>query len=89
MRPGAQLRSWGLPHKGYDGNEGRAARQAIIAGLRRRTSLPPSLQRIALESADAVDAIVCALTAMAVTAGELRDPPPRMRSDEGWIAVAA
>ncbi len=38
------------------------------------------------ESDDALDAVICALVARAVTLGQTREPPPESRADaEGWI----
>ena len=90
--PMAQLRTWGLPHVGYDGARGAAARKAIVSGLAERVRLPGAVRAQMLTSADALDAIACALSARAWSRGHGlsygRPQPHRMRR-EGWIAVGA
>jgi hypothetical protein len=89
--PAAQLCQWGLPHETYNGC-GRAAtktRRDIIAALRTRLSIPSDLEQHMLASADALDAVVCAFAAIAVTTGHVAHPPaPAPEAHlEGWIAV--
>ncbi len=89
--PAAQLRSWGLPYQGYNGQPAaaRAAREAIVGGLAGRVHIPPDLQVQMLGSADALDAVVCAFAAIAVTEGRVRGAPEAIAEEEGWIAVHA
>ncbi|HEX4953021.1 MAG TPA: DUF429 domain-containing protein [Thermoanaerobaculia bacterium] len=88
--PAAQLRAWELCHQKYaDQSEGaRANREAIIRALRQRVDLGAYEERLA-SSADAVDAVVAAFAAVAVTQDTLQSEPPAIAEKEGWIAVHA
>lgn len=81
--PAAQLTRWRLPCRGYDG-AGRAVRETIWRGLAARVSACDRLAETAVSSADALDAVVLALTARAVSRA-LVEPLPGV-DDEGWIA---
>lgn len=86
--PMAQLKTWSLPHAGYDGARGAAAREVIVSGLADRLRLPDAARARALASGDALDAVVCALSARAWSKGtglSYGRPHPR----EGWIVVGA
>lgn len=54
--PAAQLWSWGLPFKQYDGSKGSDVREGIIRGLESRVSFD-RFRKLAEESADALDAV--------------------------------
>lgn len=82
--PAAQLKSWGLPYQSYDGANA-VTRETIWRHLRTRVATPQPFLQTILPCADAVDAIVLALTARAVTLGLVDSPPDP--GDEGWIAV--
>lgn len=84
--PAAQLNRWGLPHQSYDGRstEATAARRAIIGGL------PIQLGRwtpTLLGSADALDSVICAFAAVAVSSGTAVAPRGATVATEGWMAV--
>jgi predicted nuclease with RNAse H fold len=85
--PAAQLRAWGLPHQGYGKTiEGAPNRGAIVEHLKTRLHLgrfEPEMRG----SADALDAVLCAFAAIAVTEGKLLDEPGEASQKEGWIAV--
>ena len=88
--PAAQLKYWDLPYQGYNGSGSQAkkARAEIINFLRQKVELSDSRKRCVLESADALDAVICAFAAMAVTEGYLVLQAPKVFSEfEGWIAV--
>lgn len=89
--PAAQLRTWDLPYYGYNGTTAaaRGRRRRIIDGLAARAGLaiPDALRRTLKDSADALDSVVCALAARALTANALAVPPSEASSIEGWIVV--
>lgn len=87
--PAAQLCQWGLPREGYNGTDEPAAgrRHGILEALASRLSIPSGLEQQMLASADALDAVVCAFAAIAVTAGCVACPPGPEARLEGWIAV--
>jgi hypothetical protein len=86
--PAAQLWSWDLPFKKYDGNNGNNVRQEIIRGLEPRVDLG-RFRKAAEESADALDAVVASFAAIAAYRGvSIRpDADSAIVSREGWIAV--
>jgi hypothetical protein len=89
--PTAQLQRWGLPFTRYDGNEPTAVaiRMTILAGIAQRIALG-GFQSAAAGSADALDALVAAFAAVAVTRNALAHPvTPLPAMTEGWIAVHA
>lgn len=86
--PAAQLYVWGLPHQGYNGasSSARAYRGRILTDLETRVDL--DRHRNTLEgNADALDAVLCAFSARAVTEKALSVEPLTTTSPEGWIAV--
>ncbi len=87
--PAAQLETWNLPSNRYNGAEAaaRERRATIVAGLAARVELPDAITARLLASADALDAVVCALAARAVSEDTLRDEPGTEAVREGWIAV--
>ena len=85
--PMAQLKVWNLPFVGYDGDKGAATRRTIVAGVAKRVELPDEITKLCLSSADAVDAVVCALIARAWSMGKLLDYGAPTHPIEGWIVV--
>jgi hypothetical protein len=85
--PAAQLRQWGLPHQKYNGPDGAANRAAIVRAVSERLDFGP-FRDDCLRSADALDAVLAAFGAIAVTTGTLAAPvPDDADPSEGWIAV--
>ena len=85
--PAAQLRQWKLPYQGYGKKlEGGANRRVIVESLSESVDLEP-LEELMLQDADALDAVVCAFAAKALTTGALCDSPTPVSRVEGWIAV--
>ena len=89
--PAAQLQEWGISPQKYNGNsaDATAKRRFIIdTCLANRISLPEASLKVILGSADALDAILCAFAAVAVTEGALEIEPGYPEADfEGWISV--
>ena len=77
--PAAQLYHWQLPHRRYDGSDGRSEREKIIDAISPRIELPDGLRAHCQESADALDSVLCLFAARAATAR----PRTRGRSDCG------
>ena len=87
--PAAQLRTWNLPWFGYNGDTPTARRQrrTIIRSLADRLVIEPHFEKQLLGSADALDSVLCALAARAVSTDALAEPPGTESAAEGWIAV--
>lgn len=98
--PAAQLRHWNLPHTSYNGvkTEATETRLAILNGVERqlgsrglRLDVDHTQQEIMIGSADALDAVVCAVAAVAVGRGQTAKDAQRREAaepaTEGWIAV--
>lgn len=89
--PAAQLREWGLPHQGYNGQkkDAPAVRVRIVEGVCERfPALDLGEYRATIEDdADALDALLCAFSARAVSEGRLASLPGEQAESEGWIAV--
>jgi hypothetical protein len=86
--PAAQLRTWSLPHQQYNGREAqhRQNRAAILAGIVHRIEIDAFRETLE-DNADALDAVVAAFAAIAVTEDKVLLPPAREAEKEGWIAV--
>lgn len=90
--PAAQLKHWGLPHQRYDHtlsqqNAARRVRREIVKALERRARLARFTSTIA-ENADALDSVLCAFGAIAVSTGVIALPVEgKYARKEGWIAV--
>ena len=86
--PMAQLFQWGLPHVAYNGMDSKAVktRAEIATALEDRIRLG-YFRSLVEESADALDAVLCAFAAVAVGEGKLAVPPVQGENLEGWIAV--
>ena len=89
--PAAQLRAWGLAPEGYGRDDAKAlaARALIVQSLTREHGLRAADADLETcrESADALDAVLCAYAAKALAEGRHpRRLPPAART-EGWILV--
>lgn len=92
--PAASLRMWGMPHRGYKGAARTRDRELMVEHILQRM---PRLQvsdgkrRVLVDSDDALDAFICALTARAVVLGGTDWPQDRFSEEramsEGWIHV--
>ena len=79
--PAAALRRWGLPHRGYKGTGGRAARRGLVEALGGRF---PGLEWAGHDAAcvevdDVLDAVIAALMAGEVARGRAVPPPDPLR----------
>ena len=86
--PAAQLKTWGLPHQKYNGNDADQAVNSleIVYGLSKRIELGSYREQL-LANADALDAAVAAFGAIAVSQERLVNSPGQQSRTEGWIAV--
>ena len=86
--PAAQLKHWKLPFQRYNDPDevGTANRKTIVAFLESRWLELGEFKQSLLESADAIDAVLCAFAAKAVSTGELATEAEAF-DDEGQIAV--
>jgi len=62
-------------------------RETIVEALGHRLTLTEGIRNMLCGSADALDAVLCALAAIAVTENRLAYPPAPQSEREGWIAV--
>jgi predicted nuclease with RNAse H fold len=92
--PAAALAIWGLPFKGYKGDEGRAIRHGMVSTLRSRTkswlTAPSDFWALCENSDHVVDALVASLVARASALGLCHGIPERLvrlAQREGWIAL--
>jgi hypothetical protein len=89
--PAAQLKTWDLPWYGYNGDapSARRRRRAIVKGIAARTDLviPAAFERLMVASADALDSVICALAARALSTDALAERPGDAGAAEGWIVV--
>jgi hypothetical protein len=89
--PAAQLHAWLLPCSEYkgDGMEAVAVRRRVIESLKETVgvSVSAGVERQLVESADALDAFLCAFAAKAVVDAQLVTEPESDAWSEGWIAV--
>ena len=86
--PAAQLRQWKLPHQGYNGRSAGAVanRAEIVDCLAQKLCIVD--RGPMMESADALDAVLCAFGAIAVSSKDkLAAKTPAVSTGEGWIAV--
>jgi hypothetical protein len=86
--PAAQLKTWRLPFFGYNGGEqaARAERQRMLQGLHDRIEINGN-DSVLLDSADALDAVLCAFAAIAVKRRTSARELAASACSEGWIAV--
>ena len=77
--PAAQLKTWGLPCRGYNGvrEDAKRVRQMIVQGIHEQTGVIFSdrIHTRLLDSADALDAVICALSAAALGTSCLESMP--------------
>lgn len=86
--PAVQLRHWQLPHQGYAKPDQGDVREVIIRALEERRRLRLGVFRDkALESSDALDAVLAAFAGIGVADGALAEPASPISQVEGWIAV--
>ncbi len=92
--PAAALTTWGLPASGYKRSSPRAGsllpRLAAEMISRFGIEMSPEHAALAASNDDAFDAIVCAIVARLVIAGETTLPPAPLAAAaarEGWIHV--
>jgi len=89
--PAAQLKNWRLSHQKYNGHspEARKVRVLTVEALAAEHGLvlDAAGRQKCLDSADALDAVVCAFSAAAVVGRELLPPHGDAVPSDGWIAV--
>ena len=88
--PAAQLKQWGYPYNGYNGNstEANINRQEIIRRLVDRVQIDNNFKKLILNNADALDSVICAFAAIAASQGPIASEPDWVVAKaEGWIAV--
>lgn len=87
--PAGQLYQWGIIHQQYNG-EGNLAdrnRKIILNQLKERLSIPDNLSLILQKGADALDSVICAFAAIAVTKRKVAHHQQPISATEGWICV--
>jgi predicted nuclease with RNAse H fold len=91
--PAASLRCWGLPFRAYKGGDRRAAREALIGALLKRTPWLDLRAYVDLcaDSDDALDAVIAALTSRAAALSKTSNPVEahllQQARREGWIVL--
>jgi len=86
--PAAQLCHWGMKYQEYNGDsqDSLTNRKTLVDSLSEWIEIPDDAHRKTMEqSADALDAVVCAFAAIAVSTDRLAESP--VPSDEGQIVV--
>lgn len=86
--PAAQLYVWGNPNKGYNGNtfEAREKRKEIYELISKLLKVSKFENQL-IANADALDAVICAFAAKAVTDDSIYSVPMAESISEGWISV--
>lgn len=84
--PMAQLCHWGLPHEKYNGVNAVRIRKIILSEILTRIDLRKYMDELE-NSADALDAVLCAFAAIAVDTNKIAVPPAQAPISEGWIAI--
>jgi hypothetical protein len=86
--PMAQLYHWNLPHIEYNGQRIKEAkvREKIVSGILSYLNLG-DFSTVLKESADALDAVLCAFAAIAVVKRKIAIYPLVDDCAEGWIAI--
>jgi hypothetical protein len=86
--PAGALLRWGLPARGYKGEEGQPARRQLVGHLIEAAPWLAAHRAALAESDHALDALLAALVARAA-AEALTDPAPPEHAErarrEGWI----
>lgn len=85
--PAAQLYHWNLPHNRYNGEIHQGMRVCLVSEISHRLLLLTRYHELMLESADALDAVLCAFAARAAAREEAGPLDGMDCQDEGWIAV--
>ena len=89
--PPAQLSAWGLSPTGHGGRKPQAAsaRLKILQALARDHGLRAAddVLRRSAESADALDAVICAYAAKAMAEGRHPRRLPAVARSEGWMVI--
>jgi hypothetical protein len=88
--PAGTLRAYGLPSSGYKKPGQAARRDSLISQISSLFSNGLGAQRtLLLDSADALDAVVCTISGADFLRGEVLLPNvhPEVRRKEGWIWV--
>ncbi|MEV4802409.1 DUF429 domain-containing protein [Nonomuraea sp. NPDC049421] len=90
--PAASLKLWGLPHQGYKRSRNLSSLNTLVDRL--KSSAPwldlASFEPLCRKSDDALDAVICALTARAAALGKTTTPGPEesaTAATEGWITL--
>lgn len=87
--PAAQLCHWGMKYDQYNGysQESIRNRHTLVASLSERIEISETHRDKMERCADALDAVVCAFAAIAVSTGRLSNAGMGTADDEGQIAV--
>lgn len=87
--PAAQLQHWGLPYQGYSKTDDahRWTRERIINYLAQRLVIREDDRQLLAGNADALDSVICAFAAIAVTENEIAHKPDISAQKEGWICI--
>lgn len=85
--PAATLEVYGIQSKGYKKKQQLEQRRQMIQKLKKHLVLHDGLDLL-VENADALDSVVCLLSARDFLAGEVYEPKnPSLAKKEGWIWV--
>lgn len=84
--PAAQIKTWNIAAKGYATPDAVAARRQVVRDLGRRLNIAQWSTTLE-ENPDALDAVIAAFAAIAVTENRLAAIPAGAAKLEGWIAV--
>jgi predicted nuclease with RNAse H fold len=90
--PAASLARWGLPHRGYKGQNGAPVLDQLVNGVRSKAEwlVLGEFEDQCRKSDDAADAVIAALTARAAAVGLIKAPDMAqiiLAKTEGWIAI--
>lgn len=89
--PAAQLKQWGLPYAGYNGSIENAVqlRKEILSWLidHRQLKISANNHELCVDSADALDSIVCVYSAATIARGQNDSLVGGFSSSEGWISI--
>ncbi len=87
--PAAQLCHWGMKYEGYNGDsqESLAHRKTLTVSLSQLIEIPDKFREKMEQSADALDAVVCAFAAIAVSTERLNQTTIETVDKEGQIVV--
>jgi hypothetical protein len=87
--PAGQLYEWGVIHQQYNGDKEPAIqnRKTILNHLRKLLVVPKEFSLMLEGNADALDSVICAFAAIAVTKAQVAHCPQPASATEGWICV--